>query len=93
MFERLSDDEIEEVIRNNLEEEDKDLKDYGWLVCDQDKALCKAQRQKMLKEFVEWGDSECPHCQAIPADHKYDDWTKRSCNECWEELVKLAEEK
>jgi len=83
----------------------KDIK-AAWLKACQDNtelkelnypdALLKAQFQADIKAFVEWGNSECPHCPQgdrseaskaiMVCNPRYE------CGVCWESLKQLVEE-
>ncbi len=48
----------------------------------------KAQHQQDIKDFIEWGEEECPHTSNIPTAYMQ----KHSCRSCWESLKQLAKE-
>jgi hypothetical protein len=55
--------------------------------CDELKRAAKAQADLTLKEIIEWGESDCPHCTASKTRGGVT-WHKRECLECWANLKK-----
>ena len=69
----LTDEEIAKIIQTNLGDELEELREYDWMVCEEDRAVAKAQ----LKKVILWGNTYC----------KEQNKPQRECGHCWQALL------
>ncbi len=60
---------------------------YGYGQKEAGRAIAREAERNIREQMMEWGEEDCPHAFK---PKRSDNWMKRECSECWQELKKLS---